>query len=223
VAAKSGLNRSISDAGWEPSCRSVRQSGRSWSGRDRRGPPAHQPTCSECGHVDSDNRVSQAVFRCLSCGHKAHADVNAARNILRAGLAPPTARRPEKKLAASAAREVTSLPSLRACLRRGSPRPSDPDKLPWPRWEGRPDRRCCHRAFLAVATSYSRSNRETDNVATVPLGEVTCHSIPMPRSSSTCWPAERPAHRDPVARRGSIQRRGRGPRSQLTLAQKSPR
>ena len=33
------------------------------------------------------NRATQAVFRCLACGHQAHADINAARNILRAGLA----------------------------------------------------------------------------------------------------------------------------------------
>jgi putative transposase len=43
--------------------------------------------CAECGHVAAGNRASQAVFRCLACGHQAHADVNAARNILRAGLA----------------------------------------------------------------------------------------------------------------------------------------
>ena len=42
---------------------------------------------ARCGHTAAGNRVSQAEFRCLACGHHAHADVNAARNILRAGLA----------------------------------------------------------------------------------------------------------------------------------------
>lgn len=42
-------------------------------------------TCHECGHVAKGNRVTQAEFRCLSCGHEAHADVNAAKNILRLG------------------------------------------------------------------------------------------------------------------------------------------
>jgi putative transposase len=42
--------------------------------------------CSRCGHVAAGNR-DREVFKCLSCGHKAHADVNAAINILRAGLA----------------------------------------------------------------------------------------------------------------------------------------
>ncbi|MEV0143594.1 MULTISPECIES: transposase [unclassified Nonomuraea] len=43
--------------------------------------------CAACGHCAKENRVSQAVFRCTACGHAAHADVNAAVNILRAGLA----------------------------------------------------------------------------------------------------------------------------------------
>ena len=38
-------------------------------------------------HTAAGNRMTQAKFRCLNCGHQAHADVNAARNILRAGLA----------------------------------------------------------------------------------------------------------------------------------------
>ena len=43
--------------------------------------------CEKCGHATSENRVAQAVFRCKACGHTANADEQAARNILRAGLA----------------------------------------------------------------------------------------------------------------------------------------
>jgi transposase len=37
--------------------------------------------------VSAENRKSQAVFCCRACGDTANADVNAARNILAAGLA----------------------------------------------------------------------------------------------------------------------------------------
>jgi hypothetical protein len=37
--------------------------------------------CPECGYVDPRNRVAQAQFVCLGCGHAAHADVNAAQNL----------------------------------------------------------------------------------------------------------------------------------------------
>jgi len=37
--------------------------------------------CHECGHIASENRESQAAFRCKRCGHTANADVNAAKNI----------------------------------------------------------------------------------------------------------------------------------------------
>jgi putative transposase len=43
--------------------------------------------CAVCGHTCPENRESQAVFRCRACGHEANADVNAATNILAAGLA----------------------------------------------------------------------------------------------------------------------------------------
>jgi transposase len=43
--------------------------------------------CNGCGHVAAENRKSQAVFGCVACGHVAHADVNAALNILAAGRA----------------------------------------------------------------------------------------------------------------------------------------
>ena len=44
-------------------------------------------TCSQCKHGAPENRESQAVFRCVACGYQTNADLNAARNILAAGLA----------------------------------------------------------------------------------------------------------------------------------------
>ncbi|WP_315921861.1 transposase [Mesorhizobium sp. SP-1A] len=41
--------------------------------------------CSVCGHVDASNRPERDVFSCVSCGHAACADHNAARNILELG------------------------------------------------------------------------------------------------------------------------------------------
>jgi IS605 OrfB family transposase len=38
-------------------------------------------TCAECGHCEKDHRKSQETFLCVSCGHRANADVNAARVI----------------------------------------------------------------------------------------------------------------------------------------------
>lgn len=42
--------------------------------------------CSVCGHCDKSNRKSQDKFLCKSCGHEAHADENAARNIRALGI-----------------------------------------------------------------------------------------------------------------------------------------
>ncbi|MFM6188891.1 zinc ribbon domain-containing protein [Planktothrix sp.] len=42
--------------------------------------------CRVCGHIDEGNRPTQESFKCLKCGHSEHADVNAARNILKRGL-----------------------------------------------------------------------------------------------------------------------------------------
>lgn len=47
-------------------------------------------TCARCGFVDKRNRRSQAEFSCLRCGHTAHADQNAARNLAtRGGVSRP--------------------------------------------------------------------------------------------------------------------------------------
>ena len=43
-------------------------------------------TCAACGHCERSNRKSRSQFRCEACGHEAHADVNAARNIRNAAL-----------------------------------------------------------------------------------------------------------------------------------------
>jgi putative transposase len=34
--------------------------------------------CSQCGQVAKENRAHQSTFRCIACGHRANADVNAA-------------------------------------------------------------------------------------------------------------------------------------------------
>jgi putative transposase len=87
--AKSGLNRSISDAGWGGFISKLRakaeEAGRVWIEVD----PRHTSDgCEKCGHAARANRVSQAVFVCQRCGHgPLQADEHAARNILRAGLA----------------------------------------------------------------------------------------------------------------------------------------
>jgi putative transposase len=88
VAAKAGLNRSIHDAGWAQLLRFVSYKAEG-AGRELVAVNAAytSQTCSSCGHVARDNRPSQAEFCCQGCGHVAHADVNAAINIHRAGLA----------------------------------------------------------------------------------------------------------------------------------------
>jgi len=37
--------------------------------------------CFACGHIERANRKTQDTFLCCKCGHKDHADVNAAKNI----------------------------------------------------------------------------------------------------------------------------------------------
>jgi len=88
AAAKAGLNRSIADAGWGQLLQFVAYKAED-AGRDVIAvDPRHtSQRCSSCGHIDRENRRTQAEFRCQGCGHEADADVNAAMNILRAGRA----------------------------------------------------------------------------------------------------------------------------------------
>jgi putative transposase len=88
AAAKAGLNKSIHDAGWGNFLRILSAKAES-AGRTVIAVNSRHTSqrCARCGHSAAGNRATQAQFRCLACGHRAHADVNAARNILRAGLA----------------------------------------------------------------------------------------------------------------------------------------
>lgn len=45
--------------------------------------------CSQCGHTEKANRLSQSEFRCRACGFELHADINAARNIRARALVSP--------------------------------------------------------------------------------------------------------------------------------------
>jgi len=87
VRAKAGLNKSILDQGWAEFRRQLEYK-QAWRGGMviAVDPRNTSRTCPICGHVSAENRKTQAVFRCVLCGHAEDADVNAARNILAAGL-----------------------------------------------------------------------------------------------------------------------------------------
>ncbi|WP_312891956.1 RNA-guided endonuclease InsQ/TnpB family protein [Nonomuraea muscovyensis] len=95
AAAKSGLNRSILDKGWHRIEVATRSKARYTGSCVVTVNPAYtSQTCNVCKVVDWTSRESQAVFRCTSCGHAEHADVNAAKNILTAGRAEHAQARP---------------------------------------------------------------------------------------------------------------------------------
>ena len=84
AAAKAGLNRAILDAGLGQLITMLEAKAGALGRRVERVSPVHtSQACPSCGTVDKASRVSQALFRCTSCGHTMHADHNAAVNILR--------------------------------------------------------------------------------------------------------------------------------------------
>jgi putative transposase len=88
VRAKSGLNRSILDEGWAELRRQLEYK-LAWNGGRLIAVPAINTsrTCPECGCTGPGNRKTQARFCCVECGNEATADVVAAINLRRAGLA----------------------------------------------------------------------------------------------------------------------------------------
>ncbi len=88
VAAKSGLNRQILGRRWSLFARRLCEKATLAEVVVVKVDPVNTSRrCRACGHVAAENRKSQAVFGCVACGHVAHADVNAALNILAAGRA----------------------------------------------------------------------------------------------------------------------------------------
>ena len=72
------LDRRLELAGREP----MRANGqRYWKVH----PAFTSTTCPECGVMDRASRLERDIFKCVRCGHEAHADMNAARNIARLG------------------------------------------------------------------------------------------------------------------------------------------
>jgi putative transposase len=87
VAAKSGLNRALLDAGFGQLATFIREKAE-YAVRTVVSVDAKytSQTCASCAHVASASR-SEARFTCVSCGHQADADVNAAQVILKRATA----------------------------------------------------------------------------------------------------------------------------------------
>lgn len=86
VRQKAGLNRSIMAKGWGGLLLHLEHAARYHGATIVKVNPAHtSQTCHACKHIASDSRESQAVFRCVACGHEDNADVNAAKNIRERG------------------------------------------------------------------------------------------------------------------------------------------
>ena len=84
VRQKAGLNRGMLDTAFSEIRRNLEYK----CGRLIEVNPAYtSQTCSECGHADRENRKTQKRFLCVSCGFMSNADINAATNIRRLGMA----------------------------------------------------------------------------------------------------------------------------------------
>jgi putative transposase len=101
VAQKAGLNRGILKSGWGLLVARLEQKA---YGRVEEVKAAYtSQTCNACKHIAAQSRKSQATFVCVSCGYRANADVNAARNIAAGHVV--TARGDRRVLARSVKRE----------------------------------------------------------------------------------------------------------------------
>ncbi|MDP9841347.1 RNA-guided endonuclease InsQ/TnpB family protein [Streptosporangium lutulentum] len=79
VRQKAGLNRGILANGWGRLAARLEDKapGRVW----KVDPRYTSQTCNACKHIARESRENQALFSCVACKHRDHADVNAAKNI----------------------------------------------------------------------------------------------------------------------------------------------
>jgi putative transposase len=85
--SKAGLNRAILGMAWGRAERMLAYKCPLFGGTLVKVDPRNSSIeCSRCGHVATQNRITQAAFRCLACGYVACADTNAARVVLKRGL-----------------------------------------------------------------------------------------------------------------------------------------
>ncbi|HAX76663.1 MAG TPA: hypothetical protein DCY88_12675 [Cyanobacteria bacterium UBA11372] len=78
---KVGLNRAISDAGWNELSLKIEDLAAKLGKVAIKVNPRYSSTeCRNCGHIDSSNRDGEKLI-CSACGFFAHADISAAKNI----------------------------------------------------------------------------------------------------------------------------------------------
>ena len=86
VKKKSLLNKRILDQGWSEFRRQLEYKMEWNGGLLQVVPPQHTSTeCPLCKSISSDNRKTQAVFKCINCEYENHADIVGAINILERG------------------------------------------------------------------------------------------------------------------------------------------
>ncbi len=79
ASAKAGLNRSILDKGWHKiETYTAYKAHRAGKAFFKVSPKHTSQECAACSHTQPENRKSQALFCCTSCGYSENADINAA-------------------------------------------------------------------------------------------------------------------------------------------------
>ncbi len=108
VPQKAGLNRVILNTGWTALQGMLEYKAASVVSVPA---PYTSRTCHECGAVETANRRTRDDFICVACGHAAHADTNAAKNILEKAFPGFFGRHEASGIGASARRGAFGLPT----------------------------------------------------------------------------------------------------------------